>query len=189
MTNHFVETNAAGKCEAFYLSDTKPPPSLPGHLVHAIAPRTEVGWPVGPTQWHELMYNSAGFYWEVCCSLASLRAEKIASLSADCANHITAGFTSSALGAPHLYPAKPQDQANLVASVTDSLISVDVAWTTPFWCADAAGVWGFRPHTKAQIQQVGREAKAAILAAMSKNETLRAQVESSTEAEVLAITW
>lgn len=189
MTQHFVETTPDGKCEAFYFQDEAPAPSIDGHLVHSIGPHGWEGWPVGPSPWHELMHDGVDFYWEVCCSLAELRAKKIASLSVDCANHIMAGFTSSVLGAPHLYPAKPQDQANLVASVTDSLLESDPLWTTPFWCADAAGSWEFRLHTKAQIQQVGREAKAAILAAMSKNEGLRMQVEAATEAELLTITW
>ena len=41
-------------------------------------------------------------------------------------------------------------QANLIASVTDSLMADDaLGWRTQFWCADAAGAWEFRDHTVA----------------------------------------
>lgn len=103
---------------------------------------------------------------------------KIAALSAACRAAIIAGFESDALGEPHLYPSKETDQLNLAGSVTDSLLpELPADWTTPFWCADEAGEWAMRPHTAQQIQRVGREAKAKILALMQHNAALAEQVQ------------
>jgi hypothetical protein len=123
--------------------------------------------------------------------LALLKAERIGALSTECSTFIVSGFKSSALGAEYSYPAKPTDQQNLSASVLDSLLAGgNSTWTTPFWCADTAGEWAFRPHTATQIQQVGVDGKAVILAAMSKNESLAASVNAATTAEdVAAIVW
>jgi hypothetical protein len=123
--------------------------------------------------------------------LAAAQAAKIAELSAACKASIVAGFTSSALGAAYTYPAKDTDQQNLASSVIDSLLSDGAAgWVTPFWCADAAGSWAFRMHSVAQIQKVGQDAKAAVLASMAKNQALVGQVAAaSTVAAVNAIAW
>lgn len=124
-------------------------------------------------------------------TLAQVQAERLALLASECQADIFAGFESSALGAPYTYPAKTTDQANLSASVLSSLLpNLPANWVTPFWCADASGVWAFVPHTAAQIQQVGVDAKNAILAAMQKNATLAAQVtQATTVADVIAIVW
>lgn len=123
--------------------------------------------------------------------LAANKARKIAVLNSCCSQAIMNGFRCAALDGVHYYPAKKQDQDNLVASVTDSLIpNLPEDWTTPFWCMDINNVWGFRPHTATQIQQVGREAKMATLACMTKNEGLRMQVEAATTtAELETINW
>ena len=116
---------------------------------------------------------------------------KIAELSAACRAAIKAGFESSALGEPHLYPSKETDQLNLAGSVADSLLlSEDAGWSTPFWCADLYGVWAMRLHTADQIQQVGREAKARILALMQRNAAYAEQVQlASDKSSVDQITW
>jgi hypothetical protein len=63
-------------------------------------------------------------------------------------------------------------------------------WSTPFWCENASGVWVWMPHTVAQILQVGRDGKAAILAKMAQNAGLAAQVIAATTiAAVQAIVW
>jgi hypothetical protein len=63
-------------------------------------------------------------------------------------------------------------------------------WTTPFWCEDASGNWAWVNHTSAQIQKVGVDGKAAILANMAKNAGLAAQVAAATTvAAVQEIVW
>jgi hypothetical protein len=123
-------------------------------------------------------------------TLDELKADKLAELSAACANQIYAGFASSALGTEHIYPALDKDQANLAASVLSSLVpGLPADWTTRFWCKDYAGAWAFRPHTAAQIQRAGLDGKAAIETALQKNATLAAQVQNANEAGLGAITW
>lgn len=116
---------------------------------------------------------------------------KIAALSAACRAAITSGFESSALGEPHLYPSKETDQLNLAGGVADSLLpSEGDGWFTPFWCADSLGVWTMRQHTAAQIQQVGRDAKARIVSLMQRNAFLAEQVQqASSKAEVDQFEW
>lgn len=53
-------------------------------------------------------------------------------INSSCTKAIAAGFSSSALGATHTYPAKSLDQQNLNASVTDAL----VALSSPAWSAN-----------------------------------------------------
>lgn len=123
-------------------------------------------------------------------TVEGLRQRKIAAMNAACQAQIVTGFVSDALGVPHLYPTKEQDQTNLLASVTDSLLAYAVPdWTTPFWCCDDGGIWGYRPHTIVQIQQVGREAKAAILQAQGKNEALRKLIDAATIEQLQDIQW
>lgn len=124
-------------------------------------------------------------------TLAQAQAAKIAALSAACQADIFAGFHSSALGADHLYPFKVTDQRNLSDSVLASTLPGRAAdWTTPFWCADSAGVWAMRLHTAAQIQQAGDDAMARKLACMAQNDTLAGQVMAATTIEAVeAITW
>lgn len=124
-------------------------------------------------------------------TLAQAQAAKVAELSAACQAQIYAGFQSSALGAVHTYPAKDKDQANLSGSVVASLLpNLPAGWTTPFWCEDGNGTWAFVPHTAAQIQQVGSDAKSAIVAALEKNASLAAQVMAAADvAAVQAIVW
>jgi hypothetical protein len=79
----------------------------------------------------------------------------------------------------------------MIASVTDSYNPDNPAnWTTLFWCADIAGDWSLRPHTAQQIRQAGADGKAAIQAAIIKNATLQAQIQSATTKEALdLIVW
>lgn len=126
-------------------------------------------------------------------ALDHAKAAQIAILAHACQAQIYAGFTSSALGAPYIYPATGKDQMNLAGSVLESLYpNLPANWTTLFWCADVSGAWALRPHTIAQIHQVGADGKAAITSAISKNATLAAQVADAatdTIAKVEAIVW
>lgn len=103
----------------------------------------------------------------------------------------TAGFVSSALGSAYSYPSGIADQANLTAVITGSMIPGQPGGTTYlFWCKSAAGVENFVAHTAAQIQQVGLDGLAAIMAGKSKQLTLSAEIQAATTiAEVQAIVW
>lgn len=113
-------------------------------------------------------------------------------LAAACGTQAVGGFSSSALGAPYLYPSAQTDQDNLAASVLASLLPAGQApgWTTPFMCCDSKGVWARRPHMAAQIQQVGLDGKAFVLGCLTKLDTLRAQIGAATTVDqVDAIVW
>lgn len=138
-----------------------------------------------------LAWVAAGNTADPALTLAQAQAQQTSALSSACQSAIYAGFSSSALGASHTYPAKDTDQQNLTASVLASLLpALPSNWTTPFWCEDANGSWAYVNHTASQIQQVGQDGKTAILAALSKNQTLAGQVMAATTiAQVQAITW
>lgn len=147
---------------------------------------TVVDKPIKPSKWHS--WDWPTHQWVLNLDVA--RSDKSTLISNDCKADILSGFTSAALGSDHHYPAKFTDQQNLASSVLASLLPIPADWTTPFWCADTSGVWAFRLHTASQIQQVGQDAKAAILAAMGKNEVLQAQIVAATSIESLdAIEW
>lgn len=125
-------------------------------------------------------------------SVADLKANKKAELSAACEADILSGFTSAALGAAHQYGFSDRDQANLTGNVVSALMPDAAApgWTTLHICGDASGVWAYRPHSASQIQQVGVDAKTAKLAKLVKNATLAALVDSkTTKNQVNAINW
>lgn len=129
--------------------------------------------------------------------LAIAKAVKAAELTAACAAAITAGYVSEALGTAHDYPNKATDQSNMAASVLASLMpGLADDWTTPFWCADEAGVWAMRPHSAAQIRQVGADGKAHVLACQARlsgedgqGGLLKDVADATSVAAVNEITW
>lgn len=123
--------------------------------------------------------------------IVDVRASKLAELTAACSDAIAAGYSSSALGAAHLYPSRLTDQSNMQASVIRSLLpGLATDWTTPFWCADEAGEWARRDHTAAQIQQAGQDGVAHVLAQQDKLALLAADVAAASTAEAIAaIVW
>lgn len=123
--------------------------------------------------------------------LDKAKTRQLEMLQNNCAASIVAGFESDALGKAHTYGSTITDQANLTANVLSSLLpGLADDWTTLQLCADADGVWQYREHTAAQIQQVGADAKTAILGYLTKKAQLSAQVEQSTAAPaVAAIVW
>ena len=78
-----------------------------------------------------------------------------------------------------------------MGSVTDSLMpDLPTGWSTPFWVCDAQGNWKWEAHNASQIQQAGRDGKAAVVAAQTKLGKLTADVEAAkTKKAVEAITW
>jgi hypothetical protein len=109
---------------------------------------------------------------------------------------VVAGSVRLAGGVPYLCvvggttgETEPAWPATADALVNDGDAQWEL-WTTEFWCADSSGTWAWTEHTAAQIIQVGRDLKAAILALQAKNATLAAKVMACTTiAAVQAITW
>lgn len=124
-------------------------------------------------------------------SLTKRKLLKSEAISNACALAIVSGFASWALDSQHYYPSKFLDQQNLAASVLASYDpDNESTWTTPFWCSDTSGEWAFVSHTASQIREVGRDAKASILAYQFKNEQLQTAIkEASTLGELDSIVW
>ncbi|WP_081284699.1 hypothetical protein [Chromobacterium subtsugae] len=121
-------------------------------------------------------------------TLAQVQAAQVAQLQAGCQAAITAGFTSSALGAPHQYPSQPTDQANLASDVA-AAPTAPAGWTSGIWCA-ANGAWSLQQHTAAQLAQVNADWVAARGALQQKYANLMIKVQAATTvAAVQAITW
>ncbi|WYW01035.1 tail fiber protein [Pseudomonas phage vB_PpuM-Aura] len=120
----------------------------------------------------------------------SLRENKLDIIAKACAVAITSGFVSTALGKSYTYPSKVTDQANLTASVVDSLLSKDENWQTPFWCTDSDNVSQYRMHNKDQIQKVGQDAKSFILDTLVKKDQLENQIKvAETREQLNVIVW
>ncbi len=124
-------------------------------------------------------------------SLSKAQTDQSVIIGMACAAAIIGGFQSSALGKAYTYPSQQTDQANLAANVLSSRYpGLPANWTTLQLCADSKGVWDYRPHTAAQIQQVGSDGKAAIMACLTKNATLQAQIKAASDvATVQQIVW
>lgn len=124
-------------------------------------------------------------------ALAAAKTARSALMDAACASEIISGFVSSALGASYTYPSQQTDQINLAANVLSSILpNLAADWTTLQLCADAGGAWSYRAHTAEQIQQVGTDAKAAVMALLTKKGGLQAEIASATTvAAVNAVAW
>ena len=83
--------------------------------------------------------------------------------------------------AAHSYPSHSTSQINLLGSVSASLLpTLPADWTTDLMAGDATGAWALRPHTAAEVQQVGVDGQTMVLAAQTKLGGLSAQVEAAT---------
>lgn len=168
---------------------TKEMYEAPDHSIyHKLAGEIRIREP-RPSDNHAWLQVGATFQWVPV--LTKLQAAKAADILLECQKAIVNGFKSNALGAAYHYPSKVLDQQNLAASVLASYDPENSSnWLTPFWCADEAGEWEFRPHTAAQIRQVGRDAKSAVLGFQFHNEQLQAQIAAATtHEEIEAIVW
>jgi hypothetical protein len=123
--------------------------------------------------------------------LSVLKQQRIEALTLSCSEEIVGGYTSSALGAIHVYPSKITDQINMMGSASASLYPGNPdEWSTPFWCANDEGVWAFRAHSATQIQATESDRKAHILRCQSRLEQLSAQVMAAKTANTVdAIVW
>lgn len=123
--------------------------------------------------------------------LESGKQSQSAFIKMHCEAEIISGFQSTVLNTSHTYPSNEKDQLNLSGTVQRSLLpSAQPTDVYLFLCADANNIWEYRPHTAAQIQQVGADAYNHILEARVKNATLQAQIAAATTQEELeAIAW
>ena len=162
-----------------------------GHDIVSAYPEGTVEVPLKPVDDGTDFKLVDGEWIALAPDLDALRTARISAMSKMCAAAITGGFVSHALGAAHTYPSKQTDQSNLLASVMASVLPGIVDdWSTPFWCADEAGEWAFRPHSAAEIQTVGSDGKAHVVACQSRLDALTNDVLSAaTPAEIAAITW
>lgn len=124
-------------------------------------------------------------------TLNEFKAIRSSEISQACANFITAGFSSTALGVSNLYPCNDRDQSNLAGTVLRSTLPLTSSTDQYFFlCRSLDGVWDFRPHNAAQIQQVGTDSYNFILNARIKNATLQSQLAQATTKEgASAIVW
>lgn len=123
-------------------------------------------------------------------TLGQCQNRKAAALRATCQQEIRDGYISTALGAPHAYPASEVDQRNMIAAVTASLLpGLPADWSTPFWCADPAGDWAMRDHTATEIQRAATDGRAAVIAAQKKLVSLLAQVATANRSDLDGIVW
>jgi hypothetical protein len=119
-------------------------------------------------------------------NLTYLHAEATARINSACEATITGGFSSSALGAAHIYSSQLDDQLNLTGVILSGLDS-------PYACRDELGVKAFRPHTVKQIRRVGDDFTLFKLQMLQKALQLKQSLDQalqSGDAEALqAVVW
>lgn len=96
------------------------------------------------------LWNGERWIDDIALAAETRYQEQIQALNLACESEITGGFWSSALGSSYRYSSQLEDQLNLTGMV---LRGLDGA----FACYDVNGVKAFRPHTAAQLRQVGDE--------------------------------
>lgn len=125
--------------------------------------------------------------------LALYKQAKIAELSESCRLAIVGGFSSSALGTPHVYDSDIEDQINLAGAFIVTLPSAanPDGSTVPYACRNATTlIKSYITHTHVQMQQVLQEGAAFKLALLQHFNGLRDQVNASTSvSEVLGFEW
>lgn len=118
--------------------------------------------------------------------LDSLYRQKVAEINSACEAAITAGFWSSALGAPHQYPSKLDDQLNLTGVILQGFDSL-------YGCRDQQGLKELRQHTAKQLRQVSDDFTSYKLELLQRANTLKQQLDealASGEMNALqVVTW
>ena len=82
--------------------------------------------------------------------LTKLYPVKLAEITQGCAQYIESGFESNALGEPHRYPSRLEDQVNLTGLMFSGLDSA-------YPCIGADGVRQFLMHTAQQLHRVNQD--------------------------------
>lgn len=117
---------------------------------------------------------------------------QIEDVSRACEADIVSGFTSSALGTEHAYQSDRDDQLNLVGAVSTG---TDMT----FKCKDSNGVWDYKLHTTAQLQQVMNDGAASKHLKLERFNQLKNDVyaivddtsltDDEKRTQISAITW
>lgn len=96
--------------------------------------------------------------------------EQVQAINHACESAITNGFWSTALGPRHHYSSRLDDQLNLTGAV---LRGLDMSYA----CRDEQGVKAFRPHTYAQLRQVGDDFTLYKLQLLQRADELKQQLD------------
>ncbi|MCK9818582.1 hypothetical protein M1B35_31795 [Pseudomonas sp. MAFF 302046] len=119
-------------------------------------------------------------------SLDVLYSSKTQSINYACETEITAGFWSEALGTAHQYGSQLDDQLNLTGVILAGADSL-------YACRDTEGVKDFRPHTAAQLRQVGDDFTLYKLQLLQKANGLKQKLDealANADMDALAaVTW
>ena len=110
-------------------------------------------------------------------------------MKADCQAYIQTRFTSSALGAPHVYDAdKARDRENLLGALA---LALQFQATVNFSCTDpATGVKAQVPHTPDQMAQVFKDGAAWVESNTTQFYALMNRILAATGPdEAVAIVW
>lgn len=104
--------------------------------------------------------------------LQSLYRQKNTEINTACETAITGGFWSSALGSPHQYPSKLDDQLNLTGSILQGFDS-------PYGCRDEQDVKELRPHTAKQLRQVSEDFTTYKMQLLQRANQLKQQLDQA----------
>ena len=115
--------------------------------------------------------------WPIPPTLAEAQSTQIAALRTACANAITGGFTSSALGDIYTYPSGSTDQVNL-HTIAGNLHGGNL------WC-ETGGSWSFKYHTQSQAKMVLSDFSSWLNTCQSKLLSLTEQANNSTTVEAV----
>ena len=132
-------------------------------------------------------YKWVGSAWVI--DLVANKTAKTTEIKSACSFAIVSGIGSDALGSIYSYPTTQLDQANLTGLITSSMLP-DSGDQYKFWCADSAGTWDRRSHTKLQIQAVGKAVVAHVIFQQEKYAQKLSEIEAAIDSETVnLISW
>ncbi|MNJ24681.1 hypothetical protein D3C77_191050 [compost metagenome] len=118
--------------------------------------------------------------------LAKLYQEKLVEITQGCAQFIESGFESSALGEPHRYPSRLEDQVNLTGLMFSGL---DAAYP----CTGADGTRQFLMHSAEQLRLVNQDLVRFKQSALQHADQLKRDLEQALQNKKLramrALKW
>jgi hypothetical protein len=116
--------------------------------------------------------------------LDELKKDKFAELDRQYQQQIWSGFISTALGEPHIYDSRAEDQINLMAAILQGE-------ATPYACWDPDKTkQEWRMHSLDQLKQVFEDSCSSVMMQLQKFSLLKSRVERSrTPEEIQKINW